>query len=131
MAKGKHRRPPQASQATRLPPDTTVRIGEPRPVKRLFSGGMRAWEWMIIAFGLYVIARWGTGKTVSWRVIPGAAFAAFVIFLLDHGNTAVIAHGLALLFVVGAAYPAIPVLTNAVNWAVSGKTAGTAPATAA
>lgn len=64
---------------------------------------------MAIAVFLYVIARWTRNQpAVNLPTILSGAFAIFVIALLDHGRTEGIAKGFAWLFVVVAAYAALP-----------------------
>jgi hypothetical protein len=64
---------------------------------------------MFIAVLLYVVHRWATGKTaVDVQVVVGGAFAILVIAMLDQGKTEPVAKGFAWLFVLVAAYNAIP-----------------------
>jgi hypothetical protein len=76
----------------------------------------RAWLLMLVAVILYILARWSKGEpAVTLPIVMSGAFAIFVIALLDHGGPAVIARGLAWLFVLGAAYQAIPAVGGAVT----------------
>lgn len=77
---------------------------------------MRAWAIMLIAVVLFVLARWSKNEpAVTLPIVASGAFAIAVIALLDHGGPATIARGLAWLFVVGAAYQAIPAITGAIQ----------------
>jgi hypothetical protein len=69
---------------------------------------------MGLAVVLYVIHRWGTGKTaVDAKTVVEAAFVILVIAMLDQGSTEPIAKGFAWLFLVVAAYNVIPVVSTA------------------
>jgi hypothetical protein len=84
----------------------------------------RAWVLMLVAVILYILARWAHNEpAVTLPVVMSGTFAIFVIALLDHGGPAVIARGLAWLFILGAAYQAIPAVTGAIQ---SAKTAAPA-----
>ena len=75
---------------------------------------MKASHIMAVAVLLYVVKRWSTpGETaVNVQVIVGGAFAIGVIALLDNGRTEPLAQGFAWLFLVVAAYNAIPVISK-------------------
>lgn len=82
---------------------------------------MRASTIMLVAVFLYLVHRWATGgKTVDPKTVVEAAFAVLVIALLDQGETEPVARGFAWLFLVVAAYTAIPTI---------GKVTGTTGAT--
>jgi hypothetical protein len=79
---------------------------------------------MVVAILLYVVHRWATGKTaVDVQVVVGGLFAILVIAMLDQGETEPVAKGFAWLFVLVAAYNAIP----AISKVSSGKAAAPAP----
>lgn len=85
---------------------------------------MRASHLMVVAVLLYVVHRWATGKTaVDVQVVVGGLFAILVIAMLDQGKTEPIAKGFAWLFVLVAAYNAIPVISK-----VAGTPAAVKPA---
>jgi len=76
---------------------------------------VRASTLMAIAVLLYVVHRWATpGQTaVNSKVIVSGGFAILVIAMLDTGRTEEIAKGFAWLFLVVAAYQAIPAIHTA------------------
>lgn len=75
---------------------------------------MRASSVMTIAVVLYVISRWAHNKpALNVQVVVSGAFVILVISMLDQGQTEPIAKGLAWLFLVGAAYQAIPAISKA------------------
>jgi hypothetical protein len=87
----------------------------------------RAWVLMLLAVVLYIIARWAHGQpAATLPILLSGAFAIAVIALLDHGRPAVVARGLAWLFVIGAAYQAIPAFTGTLTSAenAAGGTSG-------
>lgn len=85
---------------------------------------------MLLAVILYILARWSKGEpAVTLPIVLSGVFAITVIALLDHGGPAVIARGLAWLFVVAAAYQAIPAITGAINSAKGGTGSGPAQGT--
>jgi drug/metabolite transporter (DMT)-like permease len=90
---------------------------------------MRASTLMLIAAALYVVHRWATNqKAVDGQVIVEAAFAILVIAMLDQGRTEPIATGFAWLFLIGAAYVAIPSIAKAAGTTTTtAKTTTTAP----
>lgn len=64
---------------------------------------------MFVAVLLYAVHRWATDKPVATpETVVGAAFAILIIAMLDTGETEEIAKGFAWLFLVGAAYNAVP-----------------------
>jgi hypothetical protein len=64
---------------------------------------------MALAVLLYVIARWTRNEpAVTLPSVLGGAFAILVIALLDQGRTEQIAKGFAWLFLIVAAYAALP-----------------------
>ena len=74
---------------------------------------MRASTVMILAVVLYVLHRWATNKTaVDAKTLVESLFAIVVIAALDQGKTEPLAKGFAWLFLVVAAYTAIPSLTK-------------------
>ena len=75
---------------------------------------MKASHLMAIAVALYIVKRWATpGETaVDIQVVVGGAFAILVIAMLDQGKTESIAKGFAWLFVLVAAYNAIPAISK-------------------
>ena len=87
---------------------------------------MKASHLMALAVVLYVVKRWATpGETaVNVQVVVGGAFAILVVAMLDQGKTEGIAKGFAWLFVLAAAYNAIPVISKV----ASGKPARAKPA---
>lgn len=77
---------------------------------------MRASTIMLVAVLLYMVHRWATNKTaVDAKTVVEAAFAILVIALLDQGETEQVAKGFAWLFLVAAAYTAIPVIGKAAS----------------
>ena len=69
---------------------------------------------MIVAVVLYMVHRWATNQTaVNPKIVIESLFAIVVVSMLDQGRTENIARGFAWLFVVAAAYNAIPDLTKA------------------
>lgn len=81
---------------------------------------------MLLAVVLYIIHRWATGKpAVTLATVLGGIFAIFIIALLDRGKSEPVAKGFAFLFLLVAAYNAIPAFTNAINSA--NKTLGPSP----
>lgn len=71
---------------------------------------------MLIAVVLYIVHRWATGQpAVTLPIVLSGVFAIFFIALLDHGKAEPVAKGFALLFVLVAAYNAIPAFTNAIS----------------
>ena len=75
---------------------------------------MRASTLMLVAIVLYLVHRWATNqKTVTPQIAVQAAFAVLVIALLDQGETEPVAKGFAWLFVVVAAYTALPSIAKA------------------
>lgn len=77
---------------------------------------MRASTIMTVAVLLYVVHRWAAGqKAVDGKTVVEAAFAILVIAMLDQGRTEEIATGFAWLFLVAAAYTAIPSIAKAAN----------------
>jgi hypothetical protein len=70
---------------------------------------MRASVVMAIAVVLYIIARWTRNEpAVTLPAVLSGAFAIFIIALLDQGRTEGIARGFAWLFLIVAAYAALP-----------------------
>ncbi len=70
---------------------------------------MRASTLMLVAVLLYLVHRWASNqKTVDAKTVVGALFAILVIAMLDQGETEPVAKGFAWLFLVVAAYAAIP-----------------------
>lgn len=65
---------------------------------------------MALAVVLYIIARWTRGEpAVTLPAVLSGAFAIFVIALLDSGaRTQEVARGFAWLFLIVAAYAALP-----------------------
>lgn len=85
---------------------------------------------MAIAVGLFILHRWATDQpAVTLPILLSGAFAIFVIALLDGGKTEPVAKGFAWLFVVVAAYRAIPAFGGALSSAqkAAGKNAGKKP----
>ncbi len=77
---------------------------------------MRASTIMLVAVLLYMVHRWAANKTaVDAKTVVEAAFAILVIALLDQGETEQVAKGFAWLFLVAAAYTAIPVIGKAAS----------------
>lgn len=75
---------------------------------------MRASTIMLTAVLLYVVHRWATNqKAVDARTVVEGAFAILVIAMLDQGRTEPVARGFAWLFLLGAAYVAIPSIAKA------------------
>lgn len=75
---------------------------------------MRASTIMVLAVLLYVVHRWATNqKAVDGKTVIEAGFAILVIAALDQGRTEDIARGFAWLFLVMAAYTAIPSIAKA------------------
>ena len=69
---------------------------------------------MALAILLYIIARWARNEpAVTLTGVVSGLFAVFIIALLDQGRTEQIARGFAWLFVIVAAYNAIPPLAKA------------------
>lgn len=69
---------------------------------------------MMVAVALYIVHRWSSGgKVVDPKTIVESLFAVLVIAMLDQGKTEPIAKGFAWLFLVSAAYVAIPTITKA------------------
>ena len=79
---------------------------------------MRATTIMSVAVLLYLVHRWASNKkAVTPQIAVEAAFAILVIALLDQGETEPVAKGFAWLFLVVAAYTAIPTITAATGTA--------------
>lgn len=77
---------------------------------------MRASVVMAVAVGLYVIARWEKDEpAVTLEGVVGGLFAIIVIALLDQGHTEKVARGFAWLFLVAAAYNALPAFNNVLD----------------
>lgn len=77
---------------------------------------MRASTIMMLAVMLYVVHRWATNqKAVDGKTVVEGIFAILVIAMLDQGRTEEIARGFAWLFLVTAAYTAIPAIGKAAN----------------
>ena len=75
---------------------------------------MRASTVMTLAVVAYVVSRWAHNKpALNAQVVISGAFVILVIAMLDQGETEPIAKGLAWLFLVGAAYQAIPAISKA------------------
>lgn len=75
---------------------------------------MRASTIMLVAVLLYMVHRWATNKkAVDPKTVVEAAFAILVIAMLDQGETEPVARGFAWLFLVVAAYTAIPTIAKA------------------
>jgi hypothetical protein len=75
---------------------------------------VRASTIMLVAVLLYMVHRWATNKkAVDPKTVVEAAFAILVIALLDQGETEPVAKGFAWLFLVVAAYTAIPTIARA------------------
>lgn len=71
---------------------------------------------MVVAVILYIVHRWATNKpAVTLPIVLSGIFAIFIIALLDQGKTEPIAKGFAWLFLVVAAYNAIPAFTGAIQ----------------
>jgi hypothetical protein len=88
---------------------------------------MRASAVMALAVGLYVIHRWAKGEpAITSQAAVGGLFAIGVIALLDQGRTEEIARGLAWLFLLGAAYNAIPDIAAAAGAQTGGTRTETA-----
>lgn len=70
---------------------------------------------MAVAVTLYIVHRWATpGQTaVNVQVVVSGLFAILVIAMLDQGASAPVAKGFAWLFLVVAAYVAIPSIAKA------------------
>lgn len=69
---------------------------------------------MAVAVALYVVHRWATNKpAITAQAAVGGLFAIAVIALLDQGRTEEIAKGFAWLFLVAAAYNAVPDIAKA------------------
>jgi hypothetical protein len=69
---------------------------------------------MAVAVALYVVHRWATDKpAITAQAAVGGLFAIAVIALLDQGRTEEIAKGFAWLFLIAAAYNAVPDITKA------------------
>jgi hypothetical protein len=78
---------------------------------------------MAIAVFLYIIARWTRNEpAVTLPAVLSGVFAIFVIAILDQGRTAEIAKGFAWLFLVVAAYAALPGIFRSIN--LAGKATG-------
>jgi hypothetical protein len=89
---------------------------------------MRASTLMLVAAVLYVVHRWASNeKAVDGKIIVEAAFAVLVIAMLDQGRTEPVATGFAWLFLIGAAYTAIPSIAKAAGTTTAAKTSTTAP----
>jgi hypothetical protein len=64
---------------------------------------------MALAVFLYVIARWTRNEpALTLPAVLGGAFAILIIALLDQGRTEEVAKGFAWLFLLVAAYAALP-----------------------
>ena len=71
---------------------------------------------MLLAVILYIVHRWATGQpAVNLAVVLSGIFAIFIIALLDHGKAEPVAKGFAFLFLLVAAYNAIPAFGNAIS----------------
>jgi hypothetical protein len=69
---------------------------------------------MALAVFLYILHRWATNKpAVTLPIVLSGLFAIFVIALLDQGKTEPVARGFAFLFLLVAAYNALPAFTGA------------------
>lgn len=70
---------------------------------------MRASVVMAIAVLLYIIARWTRNEpAITLPAVLAGGFAILIIGLLDQGRTEEIAKGFAWLFLIVAAYAALP-----------------------
>jgi hypothetical protein len=79
---------------------------------------MRASVIMAVAVFLYIIARWTRNQpAVTLASVLSGIFAIVVIALLDQGRTEEIAKGFAWLFLVVAAYAALPGIFKSINTA--------------
>lgn len=77
---------------------------------------MRASVLMALAVFLYILHRWATNQpAVTLPIVLSGLFAIFVIALLDQGRTEPVARGFAFLFLLVAAYNAIPAFTGALK----------------
>lgn len=77
---------------------------------------MRASYVMILAVLLFILHRWATNQpAVTLPILLSGLFAIVVIGLLDNGRSAPVARGFAWLFLVVAAYKAIPAFTGALK----------------
>ena len=77
---------------------------------------MRASTIMLTAALLYMVHRWAANeKAVSPKIVVEAGFAVLVIALLDQGETEPVARGFAWLFLMGAAYAALPTIGKIAN----------------
>lgn len=77
---------------------------------------MRASTIMLIAALLFLVHRWATNQhAVDARIIVESAFAILVVAMLDQGRTEEIARGFAWLFLIGAAYTALPSIARAAS----------------
>lgn len=81
---------------------------------------------MALAVLLFVIARWSRNQdnSLTLGVVVSGAFAIFVIALLDQGRTAEVAKGFAWLFLVAAAYNAIPPVSKVVTTSAGNAASG-------
>lgn len=74
---------------------------------------MRASSIMLLAVVLYAVHRWAKDQSViDPKTVVESLFAILVIAFLDQGKTEPIAKGFAWLFLVAAAYVAIPTITK-------------------
>jgi len=71
---------------------------------------------MLLAVLLYIVHRWATGQpAVNLAVVLSGIFVIFIIALLDHGKAEPVAKGFAFLFLLVAAYNAIPAFSVALQ----------------
>lgn len=69
---------------------------------------------MMLAVAMFVVHRWATGKqAVNTQIAVAGIFAILVVAFLDQGATEPVAKGFAWLFLIGAAYNAIPDIATA------------------
>lgn len=69
---------------------------------------------MLLAVLLYILHRWATNQpAVTLPIVLSGMFAIFVITVLDGGKTEPVARGFAWLFLIAAAYKALPAFTGA------------------
>ena len=86
---------------------------------------------MLIAVLLFVLHRWAVNQpAVTLPIVLSGIFAIFVIAVLDGGKTEPVARGFAWLFLIAAAYKAIPAFSGALRSAqnaASKQTSGRIP----
>jgi len=87
---------------------------------------------MLLAIILYIVHRWATGRpAVTLAVVLSGIFAVLVIEAFDHGKAEPVAKGFAFLFLLVAAYNAIPAFTGALQSAQATKAGLNGPGPAA